>query len=67
VQTHGVVQGNLDPALLVTGGAALDQEVDRIISVLGKGPMVFNLGHGVVPQTPVENVARLVERVRGAR
>lgn len=60
------VQGNLDPVLLVLGGAAMDQAVAAIIASLGGGPFVFNLGHGVLPQTPVENVARLVERVRCA-
>jgi uroporphyrinogen decarboxylase len=58
------VQGNLDPALLVAGGAALDEGVARIRSRLEGGPHIFNLGHGVAPQTPPEHVARLVEQVR---
>ncbi len=58
------VQGNLDPALLVAGGAPMDAEIDRIKATLGAGRFIFNLGHGIVPQTPVANVARLVERVR---
>ena len=58
------VQGNLDPAILVEGGAALDLAVDLILTELAGSRFIFNLGHGVVPQTPVENVARLVERVR---
>jgi len=57
-------QGNLDPLLLVEGGAALDAAVDRLLEVLGSGPWIMNLGHGIVPQTPPEHVARLVERVR---
>jgi uroporphyrinogen decarboxylase len=67
VQNRCVVQGNLDPVLLVAGGAALDAEIDRIIATLGRRPFVFNLGHGVLPETPPENVARLVARVRTAR
>ena len=58
------VQGNLDPLLLVAGGAALDARVDRILALLGDGPFVFNLGHGIQPDTPIEHVARLVARVK---
>ncbi|MGE5503640.1 MAG: uroporphyrinogen decarboxylase [Actinomycetota bacterium] len=58
------VQGNLDPLLLVAGGEALDAGIDRILNVLAKGPFIFNLGHGIVPPTPPENVARLAERVK---
>ncbi|MBM3561078.1 MAG: uroporphyrinogen decarboxylase [Alphaproteobacteria bacterium] len=63
------VQGNLDPVTLLAGGPALDREIDTIIDALGGGPLVFNLGHGILPPTPPEHVARLVERVRreGAR
>ena len=62
-----VVQGNLDPLLLVAGGSALDRRVDEIIGMLGCNPFIFNLGHGIVPETPPDNVARLVARVRGER
>jgi uroporphyrinogen decarboxylase len=61
------VQGNLDPLLLVQGGAAMEKEVQRILAELGNGPFVFNLGHGVVPQTPPDHVGRLVELVRATR
>ncbi len=64
LQDHVVLQGNLDPIYLVTGGAALDAEVRRIRDSLGKGPFVFNLGHGIVPQTPPENVARALAVLR---
>ena len=64
LQPHICLQGNLDPIMLVAGGAALEREATRILDKLGHGPFVFNLGHGVVPQTPPENVARLVEIVR---
>ncbi len=59
-----VVQGNLDPLLLVTGGDAMDERVDEILELMDGKRFIFNLGHGIVPQTPPENVARLVERVR---
>jgi uroporphyrinogen decarboxylase len=58
------VQGNLDPVLLIAGGEAMDTAVRTIIAALRDGPFVFNLGHGVLPQTPPEHVARLVELVR---
>ncbi len=64
LQTKCTVQGNLDPILLVSGGEALDVATDRILKALGRGPFIFNLGHGIIPPTPPENVARLVERVR---
>ena len=60
-----VVQGNLDPLLLVAGGDKLDQRVDEILELMDGRRFIFNLGHGIVPQTPPENVARLVARVRG--
>jgi uroporphyrinogen decarboxylase len=64
LQPHICLQGNLDPIMLVTGGPALEREATRILDKLGRGPFVFNLGHGVVPQTPPEHVAQLVEIVR---
>ncbi|MBV9018884.1 MAG: uroporphyrinogen decarboxylase [Alphaproteobacteria bacterium] len=53
------LQGNLDPVLLVTGGKPLESAVRELRAALGGGPYVFNLGHGVLPQTPPENVAAL--------
>lgn len=64
LQPHICVQGNLDPIMLVAGGAALEREAKRILDKLGHGSFIFNLGHGVVPQTPPEHVAQLVEIVR---
>jgi len=61
-----VVQGNLDPLLLVAGGEAMERRVEAILTALAGKRFIFNLGHGIVPQTPPENVARLVERVRRA-
>ena len=60
-----VTQGNLDPLALVAGGKALDDAVRRILRAVQGTPHIFNLGHGIVPQTPPEHVARLVELVRG--
>jgi uroporphyrinogen decarboxylase len=67
LQSKTTVQGNLDPQMLVVGGDAMDREVTRILEGLADGPHIFNLGHGVVPQTPPEHVARLVETVRNWR
>jgi uroporphyrinogen decarboxylase len=66
VQRHRPVQGNLDPLVLLAGGEALDRAVDAVLENFGAGPLIFNLGHGVLPDTPVAHVARLVARVRGA-
>lgn len=59
------VQGNLDPQALVAGGRALDESIDAILAAMKGAPFVFNLGHGVLQQTPPEHVAALVRRVRG--
>ncbi len=58
------VQGNLDPLRLVAGGAQMDARVDEIITAFSNRPHIFNLGHGIVPETPIEHVARLVDRVK---
>lgn len=59
LQSRAVVQGNLDPVALLVGGPGLRREVERIRKTLGRRPFVFNLGHGVLPQTPPEHVASL--------
>jgi len=61
------VQGNLDPLALIAGGETLDAAVDTILDALADRPHIFNLGHGILPDTGIENVTRLVDRVRGAR
>ncbi len=67
LQSLGVaVQGNLDPLLLVAGGKAMEDRVREILAALAGGPFIFNLGHGIVPQTPPGHVARLMEIVREA-
>jgi uroporphyrinogen decarboxylase len=64
IQKRRPVQGNLDPLALLAGGTALDRSIDAILAALSQGPFIFNLGHGVLPETPVSHVERLVERVR---
>lgn len=64
MQPLSAVQGNLDPLLLVVGGKAMENAALQILSALGRGPFVFNLGHGIVPETPPENVARLSALIR---
>jgi len=58
------VQGNLDPEVLIAGGDALDREIDRVLEGFSGRPHIFNLGHGIKPQTPIAHVERLVTRVR---
>lgn len=60
------IQGNLDPIVLIAGGEALDRAVDGILEAGHDYSLIFNLGHGVLPETPLANVARVVERVRGS-
>lgn len=60
------LQGNLDPLALIAGGAALDRSIDYILASLHGRPHIFNLGHGILPETPIAHVERLVARVRGA-
>jgi uroporphyrinogen decarboxylase len=64
IQSRCAVQGNLDPLVLLAGGAALDRAVDEILAAFSSGPFIFNLGHGILPETPVAHVERLVARVR---
>jgi uroporphyrinogen decarboxylase len=65
IQTRRPVQGNLDPLALMAGGDTLDRAIDGILEALTGGPFIFNLGHGVLPDTPLAHVERLVARVRG--
>lgn len=66
LQAGGAVQGNLDPMRLVAGGRALDEGVGSILGALGGGPLVFNLGHGITPDTPIAHVEAMIARVRQA-
>ncbi|MDB5530821.1 MAG: uroporphyrinogen decarboxylase [Devosia sp.] len=58
------VQGNLDPLRLVAGGAQMENRAREIIAAFVDRPHIFNLGHGIVPETPIEHVARLVDLVK---
>lgn len=65
LQPKCTVQGNLDNQILITGGQDLDRATVNILRTLSGGPFIFNLGHGVLPETPPEHVARVAELVRG--
>ena len=65
LQGRLALQGNLDPQLLVAGGEAMAAQTTRILETLGRGPFIFNLGHGIVPETPPEHVEALVQQVQG--
>jgi uroporphyrinogen decarboxylase len=65
IQRKRPVQGNLDPLALRAGGAALDRSVDAIMAAFAEGPLVFSLGHGILPDTPIEHVEQMIRRVRG--
>lgn len=60
-----VPQGNLDPTALVKGGDILDRELRRILAATEGHRHIFNLGHGITPDTPIAHVERLIETVRG--
>jgi uroporphyrinogen decarboxylase len=64
LQKDGPVQGNLDPMRVVAGGQSLNDGIDRILQVLGNGPLIFNLGHGITPDANPDHVTALVNRVR---
>lgn len=66
LQKDGAVQGNLDPLRLVAGGDALTQRIEAILQALSSGPLIFNLGHGITPETPMAHVQTMVDMVRGA-
>lgn len=61
-----VLQGNLDPLAVVAGGERLEIETRRILDIMAKRPFIFNLGHGLIPETPTENVGRVVDIIRAA-
>jgi uroporphyrinogen decarboxylase len=68
LQAQGkTIQGALDNLLLRAGGPALDARVEQLLEQWSGGPYIFNLGHGVMPDTPIAHIARVVERVTGKR
>jgi len=67
VQAKVAVQGNLDPLVLIAGGAALDAAIDDVLSNYAQGRLIFNLGHGILPETPIAHVEQMIARVRAYR
>ena len=65
LQPRVAVQGNVDPLALRAGGDALDREVDDVKATLSAGPFIFNLGHGILPDTPIAHVEQMLKRLRG--
>lgn len=66
IQSRVAVQGNLDPLVLLAGGVALDRETDAVLEAFAGGRFIFNLGHGILPETPLSHVEQMLKRVRGA-
>jgi uroporphyrinogen decarboxylase len=64
IQPHVAVQGNVDPIALLAGGDALDRAVDSVLASYGAGRLIFNLGHGILPPTPIAHVEQMIARVR---
>ncbi len=64
LQDQCCVQGNLDNLVLIEGGSQMDRDIDEILGALNGGPFIFNLGHGILPETPLENVQRMIDRVK---
>jgi uroporphyrinogen decarboxylase len=64
VQSKVAVQGNLDPLVLIAGGAALDRAIDDVLENYAIGRLIFNLGHGITPETPIAHVEQMIKRVR---
>jgi uroporphyrinogen decarboxylase len=58
------VQGNLDPLRLLAGGEQMERRAEEIVTAFGNRPHIFNLGHGIVPQTPVAHLEQLIAKVR---
>ncbi len=59
------LQGNLDPLALIAGGSALDAAVDAVKAGFAGRAHIFNLGHGILPETPIAHVERMMARIRG--
>ena len=64
VQNLVAIQGNLDPLALIAGGAALDRAIDDVLANYAGGRLIFNLGHGIQPETPIAHVEQMIKRVR---
>lgn len=65
LQNKVTVQGNLDPMMMITGGDMLVSETQRLLDILGGGPYIFNLGHGITPEGKPENIEKMLKVIRG--
>ncbi len=65
LQGKVAVQGNLDPMHMITGGDMLVSETQRLLDILGNGPYIFNLGHGITPEGKPENIEKMLRVIRG--
>ena len=65
IQALRTIQGALDPLAIRAGGPGLDAEVERLLQAWGDGPYIFNLGHGILPDTPIAHVEQVLRRVTG--
>lgn len=65
LQNKVAVQGNLDPMMMITGGDMLVSETQRLLDILGGGPYIFNLGHGITPEGKPENIEKMLKVIRG--
>ncbi len=63
VQKTRTIQGALDPLLLRAGGPLLDRRVDQLLEAWGRGPWIFNLGHGILPDVPIAHVEQVLKRI----
>lgn len=66
ISSTSTTQGNLDPQTLVSGGYKLDQEVDLILNSIQGFPHIFNLGHGITPNTPINHIQKMLSRIRNS-
>ncbi len=67
IQVGRAIQGALDPLLLRAGGGALDRRIDEMMQAWGSGPYIFNLGHGILPDTPIAHVEQTLTRIGALR
>jgi uroporphyrinogen decarboxylase len=63
IQVRRPVQGNLDPLALLAGGASLDREIEAVLASFSDRPFIFNLGHGILPDTPIAHVEQMIARI----
>ena len=64
IQEKKVIQGNLSPKILFNGGKKLETETMKILNKFSSKPFIFNLSHGIMPDTPIRNVKKLVDIIR---